>query len=200
MKKSFLLLFAALLSAALFVSSCQRGSVTLSEDELTYTLDNGIVTAVVAKASGDLVSLQYKGEEMLATRMDDEGRPDLELDPPGANPHGLNPGMTDHQYGFWSHDAMGPRDTRDAIASVIINPARNGRKRAEVSVKGISEGRLMGTGPGAPQTGQCSSDVEIRYAIEDGAAKVWTEVAAGVPPSRRIRMLPPSASTEDSVS
>ena len=172
--KHFFLFVAALLSAALLVNSCQRGQVVLSEDDQVYTLDNGIITAVVAKASGDLVSLQYKGQEMLATRMDDQGRPDLELDPPGANPHGLNPGMTDHQYGFWSHDAMGPRDTRDAEATVTINPKRNGHKRAEVSVKGISEGRLMGTGPGAPQTGQFCSDVEIRYAIEDGAAKVYT--------------------------
>jgi rhamnogalacturonan endolyase len=174
MKQPLFRLVTAILAATCLFCSCNRGNVSLSEDELTYTLDNGIVTAVIAKASGDLVSLQYKGKEMLATRMDAEGRPDLELDPPGANPHGLNPGMTDHQYGFWSHDAMGPRDTRDAIASVTINPARNGHKRAEVSVKGISEGRLMGTGPGAPQTGQFSADVEIRYAIEDGAAKVWT--------------------------
>lgn len=174
MKHSFLLLGAVCLATALLFSSCNRGSVTLAEDEQTYTLDNGIVTAVVAKASGDLVSLRFQDREILATRMDDEGRPDLVLDPPGANPRGLNPGMTDHQYGFWSHDAMGPRDTRDAIATVTINPARNGHKRAEVSVKGISEGRLMGTGPGAPQTGQFSSDVEIRYAIEDGSAKVYT--------------------------
>ena len=69
---------------------------------------------------------------------------------------------------------MGPRDTRDAVATVTINPARNGRKRAEVSVKGISEGRKMGTGPGASQNGQFAADVEIRYAIEDGSAKVWT--------------------------
>ena len=131
MKSTVLHFFAALLLGAALTCSCDRGHVTLTEDDQTYTLGNGLVTAVVAKASGDLVSLQYKGQEMLATRMDAEGRPDLVLDPPGANPHGLNPGMTDHQYGFWSHDAMGPRDTRDAIASVTINPARNGRKRAE---------------------------------------------------------------------
>ena len=164
---------AALLAAGLFVS-CSRGNVTLSEDAQTYTLDNGIVTAVVAKASGDLVSLRYQDREILATRMDAEGRPDLELDPPGANPNGLNPGMTDHQYGFWSHDAMGPRGTGDAVATVTVNPARNGRRRAEVSVKGIAEGRLMGTGPGATQDGNFAADVEIRYAVEDGAAKVYT--------------------------
>ena len=174
MKSTAFHFFAALLLGAALTCSCNRGNVTLTEDDQTYTLGNGLVTAVVAKASGDLVSLQYKGQEMLATRMDAEGSPDLVLDPPGANPHGLNPGMTDHQYGFWSHDAMGPRDTRDAVASVTVNPARNGRKRAEVSVKGISEGRRMGTGPGASPDGQFAADVEIRYAVEDGAAKVYT--------------------------
>lgn len=175
MKKSFFRPAAALLllTAGLF-TACTRGNVSLSEDEQTYTLDNGIVSAVVAKASGDLVSLQYKGREMLAVRMDAEGRPDLVLDPPGANPNGLNPGMTDHQYGFWSHDAMGPRGTGDAIATVTINPARNRRMRAEVSVKGYSKGRKMGTGPGSTQDGQFASDIEIRYAVEDGAAKVYT--------------------------
>ncbi len=174
MRPSLFRLFAAALLAAGLSVSCSRGNVTLSEDTQTYTLDNGIVTAVVAKASGDLVSLRYQDREILATRMDAEGRPDLELDPPGANPNGLNPGMTDHQYGFWSHDAMGPRGTGDAVATVTVNPARNGRRRAEVSVKGIAQGRLMGTGPGATQDGNFAADVEIRYAVEDGAAKVYT--------------------------
>lgn len=175
MNRSFFRPFAVLclLTAGLF-SACTRGNVSLTEDDQTYTLDNGLVSAVVAKASGDLVSLQYKGREILATRMDAEGRPDLVLDPPGANPHGLNPGMTDHQYGFWSHDAMGPRGTGDAVATVTINPARNRRMRAEVSVKGYSKGRKMGTGPGATQDGQFASDVEIRYAVEEGSAKVYT--------------------------
>lgn len=153
--------------------SCSRGNVTVSEDGRTYTLDNGIVSAVVAKESGDLVSLRYNGEEMLATRLDADGRPDLDIDPPGANPNGLNRGMTDHQYGFWSHDAMGPRGTGDAVAAITIDPASNRGKRAEVSVKGISEGRRMGTGPGASADGQFASDIEIRYAIEDGSSKIY---------------------------
>lgn len=165
--------FTAVLAAAFFCA-CSPGNVSLSEGARTYTLDNGLVTAVVAKASGDLVSLQYKGREILATRMDAEGRPDLVLDPPGANPHGLNPGMTDHQYGFWSHDAMGPRGTGEPVASVTINPARNRRMRAEVSVKGYARGRKMGTGPGASPDGQFASDIEIRYAVEHGSAKVYT--------------------------
>ena len=158
--------------AGLTLASCTKGSVSVIEDAQTYTLDNGIVKAVVAKESGDLVSVVYQGKEMLATRMNEEGQPDLVLDPPGANPNGLNRGMTDHQYGFWSHDAMGPRGTGDAIASITINPQKNGGMRAEVAVKGISEGRKMGTGPGASADGQFASDIEIRYAIEDGSSKI----------------------------
>lgn len=160
--------------AGIVLSSCEKGSVAVTEDARTYTLDNGIVKAVVAKESGDLVSVTYQGKEMLATRMDEEGRPDLELDPPGANPNGLNRGMTDHQYAFWSHDAMGPRGTGDAIAKITINPEDNRGMMAEVSVKGIADGRKMGTGPGASADGQFAADVEIRYAIEEGSSKIYT--------------------------
>ena len=154
--------------------SCSKGAVTITEDAQTYTLSNGIVSAMVAKESGDLVSYKFNGKEMLATRVNEQGEPDLVLDPPGANPNGLNRGMTDHQYGFWSHDAMGPRGTGDAIATVTIDPAKNRGKRAEVSIKGIAEGRKMGTGPGASPQGQFAADVEIRFAIEDGASEIYT--------------------------
>jgi rhamnogalacturonan endolyase len=39
-------------------------SVSISEDTDRYILDNGIVIARVAKASGDLVSFRYKGVEL----------------------------------------------------------------------------------------------------------------------------------------
>ena len=152
-------------------------AVTITEDEALYTLANGIVTARVAKASGDLVSLRYRDREMLATFLTPEGRPDLEKDPPGANPNGLNRGMTDHQYGFWSHDAMGPRCTGDAIARITIDPKTNRGARGEVAVKGIAKGRKMGTGPGAPQTGQFTADVEIRYTLGRGEPGVYTYCA-----------------------
>ena len=149
-------------------------AVTLKQDADTYTLDNGIVTARVSKASGDLVSLRYKGLEMLATILTPEGEPDLQKDPPGANPNGLNKGMTDHQYGFWSHDAMGPRGTAPALTAITIDPKSNGGERAEVSVKGIAEGRKMGTGPGASAEGQFAADVEIRYTLGKGDPGVYT--------------------------
>lgn len=148
--------------------------VTLQEDADTYTLDNGVVAVMVAKASGDLVSYRYRGLELLGTFLTPEGKPDLERDPPGANPNGLNRGMTDHQYGFWSHDAMGPRGTAPAITRITIDPSANGGQRAEVSIKGVAEGRKMGTGPGARADGQFAADVEIRYALGRGESGVYT--------------------------
>ena len=156
------------------VAFAQSAPVTVTETAALYTLDNGIVTARVAKASGDLVSLRYKNLEMLATMLTPDGAPDLEKDPPGMHHAGLNRGMTDHQYGFWSHDAMGPRGTGDALARVTIDPKSNGGTRAEVSVKGLAKGRKMGTGPGSNAQGQFIADVEIRYALGRGDSGVYT--------------------------
>ena len=41
-------------------------SVVLSEDAETATLGNGIVWATVKKANGNLLSLRYRGMEMLS--------------------------------------------------------------------------------------------------------------------------------------
>lgn len=161
------------------VAATVESAVTLTEDAATYTLANGIVTARVAKASGDLVSLHYKNQEMLATFLTPTGEPDLEKDPPGHHVTGVNRGFTDHQYGFWSHDAMGPKASGvAAIAKITIDPKSNGGARGEVSVKGSSKGRKMGTGPGVPggasATGQFAADIEIRYALGRGESGVYT--------------------------
>ena len=174
MHKILFLTLALILGTFINSAIAAAAAVTVSEDDSTFTLANGIVTAMVAKSSGDLVSLKYKGMEMLATILKPDGQPDLERDWPGATTNGLNRGMTDHQYGFWSHDAMGPRGTAPAAAKITIDPKSNGDERAEVSVKGISKGRKMGTGPGAPQTGQFAADVEIRFALGRGESGVYT--------------------------
>ncbi|MBI4625721.1 MAG: hypothetical protein HY736_21185 [Verrucomicrobia bacterium] len=170
--KARLLSLLALLPLAFAV--VRAGPVILTEDADLYTLDNGIVSARVAKASGDLVSLRYQNQEMLATILKPDGTPDLQKDPPGAHAEGLNRGMTDHQYGFWSHDAMGPKNTQPAIARITIDPKTNNGARAEVSVKGLAVGRKMGTGPGSNAQGQFQADVEIRFALERDAAGIYT--------------------------
>lgn len=144
--RSLVICIVTIFIAGLTIAAAKQ-KVTLNEDSETYILDNGIVTARIAKASGDIVSLRYKNMEMLGTFLTPDGLPDLKKDPPGANPDGLNKGMTDHQYGFWSHDAMGPKGTTPAVATISIDPKKNKGRRAEVSIKGISGGRKMGTGP-----------------------------------------------------
>ena len=179
------ILICGILAAVSFLTGCnlQQGqnsspqpagpAVTLTEDNSAYTLDNGIVTARVDKGSGDLVSLKYRGLEMLATIMGPDGMPDMTADPAGANDRGFGP-FTDHQYGFWSHDAMGPKNTVPAIAKVTIDPKTNGGDRAEVSALGISGGRKMGTGPGSSATGNFISDIEIRWSLGRGDSGVYT--------------------------
>lgn len=174
MRVAFAGLAAVLLGLPVLARAVEPAPVTLAQDADTFILDNGIITARVAKASGDLVSLRFRGLEMLATFLKPDGFPDLQKDPPGANPNGLNRGMTDHQYAFWSHDAMGPRGTESAVTRVTIDPASNHGARAEVSVKGVAKGRAMGTGPGAKPDGQFAADVEIRYALGRGDSAVAT--------------------------
>jgi rhamnogalacturonan endolyase len=155
------------------MASTTPAAVTVSEDDSAFTIANGIVAARVDKKSGDLVSMKYKGMEMLATILTTDGLPDVKADPPGANSRGFGP-FTDHQYGFWSHDAMGPRDSAPAIARVNIDPRSNGGERGEISVKGISNGRRMGTGPGSNAQGNFIADIEIRYTLGRGDSGVYT--------------------------
>jgi rhamnogalacturonan endolyase len=141
--------------------------VTLAEDGSAYTLSNGTITARVDKKSGDLLSMKYKGTEMLGTLPGPDGLPDVAIDKPGANIRGGNHNFTDHQYGFWSHDTDSSTPTID---KVTIDPKANGGERAEVSMKGISGGKPMGAGPG----GSFISDVEIRYALGRGDSGLYT--------------------------
>ena len=94
---------------------------------------------------------------MLATIMGPDGLPNTTIDKPGMNKRGGGGRYTDHQYGFWSHDTEGPNTVR----KITIDPKSNGGERAEVSIKGISDGKPMGAGPG----GNFISDVEIRYTL-----------------------------------
>lgn len=115
--------------------------VTVTDLPNSYALDNGILSARVAKRSGDLISLRYRGLEMLA-------------------------GNTGRDVAYWSHDtARGERADR-----LTINPKTNGGTLAEISIKGISQGRPMGAGPG----GSVIADIEIRYALRQGDSGLYT--------------------------
>lgn len=115
--------------------------VSLREESGSYTLSNGIVEGRIAKDSGDLVSLRYRGIQMLGS---------------GSG----------HPGAYWSHSARGPRVTD----KVTIDPGSNGGERAEVSIKGISNGKAMGSGPG----GSAVCDIEIRYALDAKTSGIYT--------------------------
>src|SRR3954447_7748293 len=100
----------SLLVVGLFLSVNLFGAeqaVIVSETESTFTLDNGIVTAQINKRSGDLISLEYQGLEMLDN-------------------------VSQRQPGYWSHNvARGQRGN-----SITIDPKTSGGARGEVSLKG----------------------------------------------------------------
>lgn len=131
---------AVLILLSALVNSQGEPAVAVSADDSTFTLDNGIVTARVAKRSGDLVSLKYKDLEMLDA--------------------------AEREAAYWEHNTA-----RGQVAdSITIDPKTNGGERAEVSVRGISNGTPMGTGPG----GSVLADIEIRYALGRGDSSIYT--------------------------
>ena len=68
--------------------------------------------------------------------------------------------------GYWEHNTA----RAHAFATITIDPKVNGGERGEVSVKGISNGSPLGTGPG----GSVIADIEIRYALGRGDSGVYT--------------------------
>lgn len=135
------LVFTAMALGVLPAIAAESAPVTIIESPDSYTLSNGILTAEIAKRSGSLTSLVYKGTETL------DGGP-------------RRPG------GYWSHSAASPK----MIVAVTIDPKSNQGERAEVSIKGISGGTRMGSGPG----GSTIADIEIRYALDRGASGIYT--------------------------
>ncbi|HEY5914670.1 MAG TPA: hypothetical protein VJA21_29115, partial [Verrucomicrobiae bacterium] len=103
----------------LVFGSARESSVVVLEDERSFTLGNGVVTATVSKMTGDLASLRYKDAEMLNVQ---SGRP----------------------VGYWSHNVVGSRRS----TTVTIDPKANGGERAEISIKGFYNGVMLGSGPG----------------------------------------------------
>ena len=123
------------------VARAYAGAVELNETMDAYTLSNGILTAQISKRSGGMVSMKYNGVEVL----DAHGR---------GTP------------GYWSHSAAGTK----VIDAITIDPKTNAGERGEVSVKGISGGSRMGSGPG----GSVVADIEIRYALGRDDSGIYT--------------------------
>ncbi len=116
-------------------------NVRVVEDQTGFTLENGVISARVSKQSGNLVSLTYQHVEM------------------------LDQGFGGSSGGYWSHDVS--RERR--VACVTIDPKTNGGQRAEVSIKGFFDGRVLAR----PGGGIVTADIEMRYALARGDSALY---------------------------
>jgi rhamnogalacturonan endolyase len=116
MKWRVFVLFLLLCLASLPAAAADK--VTISQDENSFTLDNGIISVRVSKRTGNLTGLVYKQFQVF-----DVG-------------NGSSSG------GYWSYDVSREQRTN----RITIDPATNDGQRGEVSVAGTFGGHL-GTGP-----------------------------------------------------
>jgi rhamnogalacturonan endolyase len=116
-------------------ASAADAPVTVAQDGPVFTISNSWLTAQVDKTTGDLTSLKFRGVETM----------------------GFGSG---HHAGYWEQN---PAKAAHLTASLTIDPAANGGERAEVSVKGISDGSRL-DGGGQPGGGMLC-DLEIRYTL-----------------------------------
>ncbi len=119
--------------------------VTVADNGRAWTLDNGLVKAVIDKRNGAMNSLFYGG---IDTMGHDQG-----------------------QSGYWEQDPSAAASGGGLTDSITINPEKNGGERGEVSVKGVTGGQFQLT-PGAPGGGTYC-DIEIRYAMGRGDGGVY---------------------------
>lgn len=131
------LLLSLVCMTASFASA--QAPVTVTDNGRTWTLDNGIIRATIAKDTGAMPSLLYRGVEVLAA-----------------------------SGGTWEHN---PQGAPVLTNSITIDPASNHGERAEVSIKGLSNGIYMMT-RGAPGGGTLL-DIEIRYSLGRGDSGIY---------------------------
>jgi len=124
-----------LLSGMALAAAAADPPVTVSQDGAAFTLTNGSLSAKVDKTTGNLLSLKYHGLETM----------------------GFTSGV---HAGYWEQN---PAKAAHLAATLSIDPAVNGGERAEVSVKGISDGKAV-DGGGQPG-GSTLCDLEIRYSL-----------------------------------
>ena len=127
--------------------------VSVLDEGRAYTMSNGYITVKIDKRTGDLISL--KTPKTIT---------------PGIELMGYRSG---HHAGYWEQS---PAQAAREVASVTIDPANVKGDRAEVSVKGFSDGKsILGQNPtAAGQGGGLIADLEIRYTLERGAHGLYT--------------------------
>jgi len=108
-----------LLAISLLLVSCRTHPpdaskpVTVTEDPFSFTLDNGLVTARIAKRSGNLVSLKYQGLELMASGSGSTG-------------------------GYWSSVGR-VQSGEDRTGRLRTDPATNGGALAEVACSFLND-------------------------------------------------------------
>jgi rhamnogalacturonan endolyase len=153
----FRLLAAVVIVAEIIASSLAAAAVTVTDNGRRWTLDNGIVKALIDKRNGEMESLIYKG---IDTMGHDQG---------GA--------------GNWEQDPSAAAQVNGLTDSLTIDPAQNGGERAEVSIKGVTGGRTQ-LSAGAPGGGTYC-DIEIRYSLGTGDSGVYVYAIYNHPASYR---------------
>jgi len=134
----------AILAVLSAVSCAAAQPVTLGQDQTAFTLSNDSLKAKIGKTSGDLISLTFRGKEMMGY-------------------------ASGHHAGYWEQN---PSKAAQLTAIITIDPATNNGERAEVSIKGISGGKSLDGGdqPG----GRMLCDLEIRYTLARDDRGIYT--------------------------
>jgi rhamnogalacturonan endolyase len=138
--------FVAACAAPTVAAASTVTPVTVTDNGRTWTLDNGIVKAVINKRNGDMDSLFYKG---IDTMGHDQGA----------------------ESGYWEQDPSAAESAGGLTDSLTIDPAKNGGDRAEVSIKGVTGGQIE-LSSGAPGGGTYC-DMEVRYALGRGDSGIY---------------------------
>ena len=107
--------------------------VTVTDDGTSYILSNGYLTATINKKTGDMTSLRV-----------------YELETQGY--------VSGHHAGYWEQN---PNGAARMEAKVTIDPKANGGKRAEVSIKGWSDGKGLNAGSSEPSTESPESEIPL---------------------------------------
>ena len=94
--------------------------VTVKQDEGFFILSNGYLEATISKKTGDMTSLKVNGLEAMGY-------------------------VSGHHAGYWEQN---PNGADKMEAKVTIDPEADGGERAEVSVKGWSDGKSLNANKG----------------------------------------------------
>jgi len=133
-------------------TSATAPAVTVKEDGGFFILSNGYLEATISKKTGDMTSLKVKGIETMGY-------------------------VSGHHAGYWEQN---PNGADKMEAKVTIDPAANGGERAEVSIKGWSDGKNLNStrSPGDPDFPN-GVPKQGRVAVGSGQDAAEGEAAAG---------------------